>query len=77
MGYIERLAAGILREEEEEAAASPPVATAARPTASAEDRIAQLEADLDAANAAVNERDEIIADLKLQLEELNAAGLEE
>jgi hypothetical protein len=77
MGYIERLAAGILREEEEEAAASPPVATAARATVSAEDRIAQLEADLDAANAAINERDQEIADLKLQLEELNAARPEE
>lgn len=77
MGYIERLAAGILREEEEEAAASPPVATAARATVSDEDRITQLEADLNAANAAINERDEDIADLKLQLEELNAAALEE
>jgi hypothetical protein len=77
MGYIERLAAGILREEEEEVAASPPVATAARATVSDEDRIAQLEADLATANAAINERDEEIADLKLQLEELNAASLEE
>ena len=66
-----------LAQEEEEAAASPPVATAARATVSAEDRIAQLEADLDAANAAINERDQEIADLKLQLEELNAARPEE
>jgi hypothetical protein len=70
MGYIERLAAGILREEGETAALSPPVAVAARTTEGNEDRIAQLEDELEAANAAINERDQEIADLKLQLEEL-------
>jgi hypothetical protein len=69
MGYIERLAAGLLREEEEEVAASPAVATAIRGTTSNDDRIAQLEDELNAANAAVNERIEEIADLRLKLEE--------
>ncbi|KAM0712911.1 hypothetical protein Q7P35_000362 [Cladosporium inversicolor] len=72
MGYIERLAAGLLREEvEEEAAAlSPPVATAARTVRSMEVRALQLEDDLDAANAALNEKESEIAELKLQVEEL-------
>jgi hypothetical protein len=69
MGYIDRLAAGLLREEEEEVAASPAVATAIRGTTSNDDRIAQLEDELNAANAAVNERIEEIADLRLKLEE--------
>lgn len=72
MGYIERLAAGLLREEEEEEAAtlSPPVATAAGTTVSNEDRIAQLEADLEAANDAINEKNRDITDLRLENEEL-------
>ena len=70
MGYIERLAAGILREEEEESAASPPFATAARAATSDEDRIAQLENDLAAANGAIDEKDRELAELRLQNEEL-------
>ena len=70
MGYIERLAAGILREEEDAVSASPPVATAARTTTSNEDLVAQLENDLDAANAALNEKNSEIAELRLQVEEL-------
>lgn len=69
MGYIERIAAGILREEEEVADASSPVATATR-TASNEDRIAQLEGDLAAANAAIDEKDRELAELRLLKEEL-------
>ena len=70
MGYIERLAAGILREEEDAVSASPPVATAARTTTSNEDLVAQLENDLDAANAVLNEKNSKIAELRLQVEEL-------
>jgi len=70
MGYIERLAAGILRDEEEEAAASPPVATAARTAASIEDRIAQLEEELDAANIVLSEKDREITELRSELEEV-------
>lgn len=70
MGYIERLAAGILRDEEEEAAASPPVATAARTAASIEYRIEQLEGELDAANVVLGEKDREIAELRLELEEV-------
>ena len=70
MGYIERLAAGILREDEEAAAASPPVTTAAEITVSSEDRIAQLVGERDAANAAIDEKDRELAELKLKVEEL-------
>jgi len=70
MGYIERLAAGILRDEEEEAAASPLVATAAGTAASNEDRIAQLEEELDAANAALSEKDGELGEVRLELEEV-------
>lgn len=70
MGYIERLAAGILRDEEEAAVASPPVATAARTAASIEDRVAQLEEELDAANVVLGEKDREISELRLELEEV-------
>ena len=70
MGYIERLAAGMLREEEEAVAASPPATTAAGITVSSEDRIAQLKDELNAANAAINEQKREIAELKSKVEEL-------
>jgi HPt (histidine-containing phosphotransfer) domain-containing protein len=70
MGYIERLAAGILREEEDTETALPPVATAARTAASIEDRIAQLEGELDTANVVLSEKDREIAELRLELEEV-------
>ena len=71
MGFIERLAAGILREDEEEAEAalSPPVATAAGTAVSNEDRIAQLEEELEAAKVALSEKDREITELQLGLEE--------
>lgn len=69
MGYIERLAAGILRDEEEAETASPLV-TAATTTASIGDRIAQLEGELDAANVVLSEKDREIAELRLELEEV-------
>lgn len=74
MGFIERLAAGILREEEEEAEAalSPPVATAAGTAVSNEDRIAQLEEELEAAKVALSEKDREIAELQSGLEEAQA-----
>ena len=70
MGYIERLAAGILREEDEEAAASPPVVAAGGTSTNNDDVVAQLEDDLDAANATISEKDEEIAELKSEVEEL-------
>lgn len=70
MGYIERLAAGILQEGEEDVSASPPVTTAAGIAASSEDRIAQLEDDLDTANAALDEKTREVAELELKVEEL-------
>ena len=70
MGFIERLAAGLLREDEEaEATLSPPVATAARTAVSNEDRIAQLEEELEAAKVALSEKDREITELQLGLEE--------
>lgn len=70
MGYIERLAAGILWDGEEAAALSPLVASATRTAASNEDRIAQLEEELDAAHVALSEKDRELAELKLELEEV-------
>jgi hypothetical protein len=70
MGYIERLAADILREEEEAVAASPPATTAGRIIVSSEDHIAQLEDDLNAVNAAISGKDREIAELKSKVDEL-------
>lgn len=70
MGYIERLAAGLLQEDMEAEAAAQ-AAEAADPTVNGgQDRVEDLERELEAANSAILSRDSEIAELKLQLEEL-------
>jgi hypothetical protein len=69
MGYIERLAAGILQEDTEELEATTPrEITHAAPSLD-QDRIAQLQHELDAANRAIDERDGKIAQLESELED--------
>ena len=70
MGYIERLAAGILREGDEAAAALPPAVATTGTTTSNEDHVAQLEDELDAKNTALSEKDLKIAELEKELDEL-------
>lgn len=72
MGYIERLAAGLLQEDEEAAAVSLPVMAADTPSAGDQDRLTQLQDDLDAAYDALNDKNREIAELRLDLEELQA-----
>lgn len=69
MGYIERLAAGLLQEDSEAMdALTREVADAA--LSSDQDRVAQLEYDLDAASDALDARNEEIAQLKSELNDL-------
>jgi hypothetical protein len=69
MGYIDRLAAGLLQGDIEEMEVTAPVETAHAAPSPDQDRVAQLEHDLDAANRAIDERDEKIAQLESELEE--------
>jgi hypothetical protein len=69
MGYIERLAAGILQEDTEELEATTPVEIAHAAPSLDQDRLAQLELELDAANRAIDERDGKIAQLESELED--------
>lgn len=70
MGYIERLAAGLLREEVEAVTAVQPMADADLMGVGDQDRVERLERELEAANSALRGRDGEIADLKSQLEEM-------
>lgn len=70
MGYIERLAAGILREEVEAFTAVQPVADADSMGVGDQDRVERLERELEGANSALRRRDDEIADLKSQLEDM-------
>lgn len=70
MGYIERLAAGLLREEVEAVTAVQPKAHADRMGGGDQDRVERLEQELEAANHALRRRDGEIADLNSQLEEM-------
>lgn len=72
MGYIERLAAGLLQEESETAAISSDHANDADVRASSDrDRIAQLEHELQVANITLAEQNARIEALKLELENLH------
>jgi hypothetical protein len=69
MGYIERLAAGILQEDTEELWATAPMETAHAAPSFDQDRVAQFEHELDVANRAIDERDGKIAQLESELED--------
>lgn len=74
MGYIERLAAGLLEEDVEAARSGEqtlPAAAMDDPMEiSAAERVEELEQQLEAATSTINERDQEIEDLKGQLEEM-------
>lgn len=76
MGYIERLAAGLLREDAEAAAAAPVVLDHANDDGAApssdRDRIAQLEHDLEIATSALNDKNAEIDELRSVLVDINA-----
>lgn len=74
MGYIERLAAGLLEEDVEDARSGEQTVSAAAVDdpfeRSSAERVKELEQQLEAATSMINERDQEIEDLKGQLEEM-------
>jgi hypothetical protein len=70
LGYIERLAAGLTEEEAQDMTADYPAMNIGATGAGGEDRVALLESELQATKDALSAKDQEIADLKSELEEM-------